>query len=495
MRGLPTDLIDWRSFATHASLFAPMSEEPARVRVMVVEDDPEVSKAIARKLNAEGHDIEMSEDPRPVLDRLEAGQADWDVVLLDVGLPGMSGIDVLHRFRESGSMASIIMLTGDNSAATATTCMRAGAFYYLTKPFRPYELGAMVESAGRYSVLRRQLAGARRALDHGPDSMLVGSSNAMRRMRSALDRLAGQDVSILIQGESGTGKELVARALHERGPRRSKRFVALNCGAIPESLIDSELFGHVKGAFTGATTDRPGVFVEADGGTLFLDEIGDMPMAVQARLLRVLQESEVRPVGGSSERKVDARVIAATHVDLTAAVEQGKFRQDLFYRLNVVVLQVPPLRERLDDLPLLAAHFLKKHGGDKPPSLSPDALEAMTGYPWPGNVRELENAVEHAIALHHGEVIGHESLPSTITRGAAPSTAPPADSGPETGELQPLTEAKRKAGAAFEKRYLVAAMERAKGSVSEAARLAGLDRTNFRRLLQRHGLDATTFKG
>jgi len=489
------DLIDWRSISTHASLFHPMGEEAARVKVMVVEDDPEVSKAIARKLGGDGHDVELSEDPRPVLERLEGGQSDWDVVLLDVGLPGMSGIDVLHRFREAGSLASIIMLTGDNSAATATTCMRAGAFYYLTKPFRPYELGAMVESAGRYTTMRRQLAGARRALDGSADSTLVGSSNAMRRMRSALDRLAGQDVSILIQGESGTGKELVARALHERGARRAKRFVALNCGAIPEALIDSELFGHIKGAFTGATSDRPGVFVEADGGTLFLDEIGDMPVAVQARLLRVLQESEVRPLGGSSERKVDARVIAATHVDLTAAVEHGKFRQDLFYRLNVVVLQVPPLRERLDDLPLLAAHFLRKHGGEKPPSLSPDALEAMTGYAWPGNVRELENSVMHAIALHHGEVIGPESLPSALTsRNKHPSAAVEREGLiSETEELQPLTEAKRKASAAFEKRYLVAAMERAKGSVSEAARLAGLDRTNFRRLLQRHGLDATTF--
>ncbi len=472
-----------------------MGEEAARVKVMVVEDDPEVSKAIARKLSGEGHDFEMADDPRPVLERLESGESDWDVVLLDVGLPGMSGIDVLRRFREHGSLASIIMLTGDNSAATATTCMRAGAFYYLTKPFRPYELSAMIESAGRYTTMRRQLAGARRVLDSTSGSTLVGSSNAMRRMRSALDRLAGQDVSVLIQGESGTGKELVARALHEHGARRAKRFVALNCGAIPDSLIDSELFGHIKGSFTGATGDRPGVFVEADGGTLFLDEIGDMPLGVQSRLLRVLQEGEVRPVGGSSERKVDARVIAATHVDLTTAVEHGKFRQDLFYRLNVVVIQVPPLRERLDDLPLLAAHFLAKHGGNKPPALSPDTLETMTAYTWPGNVRELENSIMHAIALHHGEVIGPESLPATVSRRTS-STATAAQEAAisETGELQPLTEAKRKASAAFEKRYLVAAMERAKGSVSEAARLAGLDRTNFRRLLQRHGLDATTFK-
>ncbi len=472
-----------------------MGEDPVRVRVMVVEDDVEVGKLLARKLSADGHDHEILEDPRPVLERLEAGEDGWDVVILDVGLPGMSGIDVLRRFREAGSMASIIMLTGDDSAQTATTCMRAGAFYYLTKPFRPYELGAMVESAARYSTMRRQLAAARApqlsGVDHSADRLLVGTSTAMRRLRSALDRLAGQDVSILIQGESGTGKELVARALHFRGMRRAKRFVALNCGAIPESLIDSELFGHTRGAFTGATSDRPGVFVEADGGTLFLDEIGDMPLAVQARLLRVLQESEVRPVGGNVERKIDVRVIAATHVDLASAVDVQKFRQDLFYRLNVVVLQVPPLRDRLDDLPLLAAHFLEKHGGATPPSLSPDALDAMTGYAWPGNVRELENAIMHAIALHHTDVIGPESLPASIShRSAPPGTSVARDD----GELEPLTEAKRRASGAFEKRYLIAALEKAKGSVSEAARLAGLDRTNFRRLLQRHGLDATTFK-
>ena len=288
--------------------------------------------------------------------------------------------------------------------------------------------------------------------------------------------------------------------LYERGPCRACRFVALNCGAIPESLIDSELFGHAKGAFTGATNDRPGVFVEADGGKLFLDEIGDMPMAVQARLLRVLQESEVRPVGGSGVRSVDVRVIAATHIDLTAAVEQSKFRQDLFYRLNVVVLSVPPLRERFEDLPMLAAHFLRKHGGAVPMSLSPEALDAMMLYPWPGNVRELENAIMHAVALHQGDVIAIESLPNAITsrgveRASTPLPVAVPGSGGDDDQLPPLTEAKRRASAEFEKNYLNMAMERAKGSISEAARLAGLDRTNFRRLLQRHGIDATTFKG
>jgi len=470
-----------------------------RVKVMVVEDDPEVARTIARKLGADGLDVELADDPRPVLARLDAGEtSDWDVVLLDVGLPGMSGIDVLRRFREAGSLASIVMLTGDNTANTATTCMRAGAFYYLTKPFRPFELSSMVESAARYATLRRELAGVRQAIDAASDQLLVGTSPAMRKLRAALDRLASQDVSILIRGESGTGKELVARALHDRGSRRKRRFVALNCGAIPESLIDSELFGHAKGAFTGATTDRAGVFVEADGGTLFLDEIGDMPMAVQARLLRVLQEGEVRPVGGSGVRSVDVRVIAATHVDLTTAVEQTRFRQDLFYRLNVVVLSVPPLRDRLEDLPVLAAHFLRKHGRAAAMSLSPDALDAMMSYAWPGNVRELENSIIHAGALHQGDVIVPESLPNTITArgtGRAPSTVMGAVLGDDDGQLPPLTEAKRRASAVFEKNYLTMAMERAKGSISEAARLAGLDRTNFRRLLQRHNIDATAFKG
>ncbi|MGE5185267.1 MAG: sigma-54-dependent transcriptional regulator [Acidobacteriota bacterium] len=466
-----------------------MAEEATPAKVMVVEDDEDVARAIARRLGGDGHEIESSMEGESVLARLAAGLADWDVVILDVGLPGTSGIEVLTRLREAGAPASVIMLTGDRSAATATTCMRAGAFYYLTKPFEPYQLSAMVQSAARHAQLRKQLA-SRDALR--PDSLLVGESAAVRRLRAACERLGQQDVAILIQGESGTGKELVARTLHTLGPRRRKRFVALNCGAIPESLIDSELFGHAKGAFTGATTDRAGVFVEADGGTLFLDEIGDMPVAVQARLLRVLQESEVRPVGGSATRKVDVRVIAATHVDLAAAVEQGRFRQDLFYRLNVVVLRVPPLRERAGDLPLLAAHFLKKHGGGKPPGLVPEALDAMIEYAWPGNVRELENAILHAIALHHGDVIRPESLPPQIVgRHKGEVVAAAGDAG---DALVPLTEAKRRASAEFERRYLVRVMERAKGSVSEAARLAGLDRTNFRRLLQRHGIDSTQFK-
>jgi two-component system, NtrC family, response regulator HydG len=331
----------------------------------------------------------------------------------------------------------------------------------------------------------------RAEVDDTADDLLVGTSAGMRRMRAAIARLASQDVPILIRGERGTGKALAARALHERGGRRGRRFVALDCGAIPEALIDSELLGHVRGAFPGATTDRPGVFVEADGGTLFLDEIGDLPLAAQARLLRVLQEGEVRPVGGAAARRVDVRVIAATHVDLDAAVEQGRFRRELLAPLGMIVLPVPPLRERQGDLPLLAAHFLRKHGRGAPPGLSVGALDAMLGYSWPGNVRELEDAIMHAISLHHGGVIGPESLPPQISPRPRSGLH---DRVADDDALLPLTEAKRRASAAYERAYLHKVMEQARGSVSEAARLAGLDRTNFRRLLQRHNIDPAGYK-
>jgi DNA-binding NtrC family response regulator len=329
-------------------------------------------------------------------------------------------------------------------------------------------------------------------VDDTADELIVGTSAGMRRLRAALARLASQDVPILIQGERGTGKELAARALHERGGRRARRFVALDCGAIPEALIDSELLGHARGAFPGATADRPGVFVEADGGTLFLDEIGELPLVAQARLLRVLQEGEVLPVGGTGARKVDVRVIAATHVDLGAAVEQGRFHRELLARLSVVVLPVPPLRDRPGDLPLLAAHFLRKHGRSAPPRLSPGALDVMLGHGWPGNVRELETAMMHAISLHHGGVIGPESLPPQIAPRARSATGH--ERLRDDDELLPLTEAKRRASAAYERAYLHKVMEQARGSVSEAARLAGLDRTNFRRLLQRHSIDPAGYK-
>ena len=459
------------------------------IRVLVVEDDPEVAGGIARRLEGAGAIVLTTADPLPILPQLASPGSPWDVVLLDLNLPTTNGLDVLERICTGGSLASVVMLTGDDSARTATACMRAGAFYYLTKPFRPTELSAIVDSAARYSRLRAHTA-RRDIPDDASDPLIIGTSAPVRQLRAGIARLAKRDVPILIRGESGTGKELVARALHERGPRAMHSFIAINCGAIPESLIDSELFGHAKGAFTGATSDRPGVFVEADRGTLFLDEIGDMPMAVQARLLRVLQEGEVRPVGSSGVRSVDVRVVAATNVDLEAAVARGRFRRDLLFRLDVVSLVVPPLRDRLDDLPLLAAHLLHKHAGE-PLALTPSALDALARHAWPGNVRELENALLHAIALAPAGELGLDALPESIVprpKGTRPVFFADAD------EIVSLVEGKRRAATTFERGYLVRVMWIAKGSISEAARLAGIDRTNFRRLLQRHTIDPSGFK-
>ncbi|MEO6777449.1 MAG: sigma-54 dependent transcriptional regulator [Kofleriaceae bacterium] len=466
------------------------------IKVLIIDDDQAmisaISSAITKKLEDETVEVEIESAPDGVtiLYKLETRNAPWDVVLLDVDLPGISGPRLLDQFRECGASCSVIMLSADASATTAADCMRAGAFHYLTKPFKPIELVEHVVSAARHSRLRRQLVGSRTTTQRATN--IIGNSIPMKQLRAAISRVAEQSVSVLIQGESGTGKELVAKAVHDRGPRRHKPFVAVNCGAIPEALIDSELFGHQKGSFTGALTDRAGFFVEADGGTIFLDEIGDMPLAVQARLLRVLQESEVRPVGSTGVRKIDVRVIAASHVDLNSAAEHGKFRKDLYYRLNVVVLAIPALRERLDDLPGLAALFLQKHSSGVALTLNSSALDALNNYGWPGNVRELENALISAIALRTGDTIGVESLPPHIrkTRGSVPILKPEL-----AGDEQlSLVDAKKRVSSAFERDYLQQIMQRAQGSVAEAARMAGIDRTNFRRLLQRHNIDPGNFK-
>jgi two-component system, NtrC family, response regulator AtoC len=463
---------------------------PAPIRALIIDDDAELAKALGRVLAVGNLTAEAITDPFVALDRVGSDPEEFDVILLDVNMPKMNGLDVLARLREDDRSPAVIMLTADGGAATAAAALRGGAFHYLTKPVRPVELTAVAEAAARYTELGRRSRRLERqvAESTGPD--LIGHAPAMRRVLSAIDKLAQTDVGILILGESGTGKEVVARAIHQASPRRARPFVALNCGAIPESLIDSELFGHAKGAFTGAATARPGVFVEATSGTLFLDEIGDMPLGVQARLLRVLQDGEVRPVGGQGGRSVDVRVIAATHVELQKAVDAGRFRTDLYYRLNVVTLILPPLRDRKEDLPLLVAHFLRKHGDDPPPRFAATAFEALVAYDWPGNVRELENTVLGALALRQGDEIEVSALPRRILDQARP--AAPAE--PDVDVDRPLSEAKRRAQVAFERAYLERVLRQTRGNVAEAARRTGVDRSNFRRLLHRHGLDVDTFR-
>ncbi|HTJ45771.1 MAG TPA: sigma-54 dependent transcriptional regulator [Kofleriaceae bacterium] len=469
-----------------------MSEEP-RAPVLIIDDDAELARALGRVLSGQFSSTAIT-DPFEALATVAADPDQFDVILLDVNMPKMSGLDVLARLREDARSPAVIMLTADNAAATAATALRAGAFHYLTKPVRPLELSAVVEAAARFTELSRRSRRLEKqvAESTGGGVELVGRAVEMRRVLAAVEKLAQTDVGILVLGESGTGKEVVARSIHRASPRRAKPFVALNCGAIPESLIDSELFGHAKGAFTGAATARPGVFVEADGGTLFLDEIGDMPLGVQARLLRVLQDHEVRPVGGQGVRAIDVRVIAATHVDLQHAVDEGRFRTDLYYRLNVVTLTLPALRERKDDLPLLAAHFLRKHGGDPPPRLSAAAFEALVAYNWPGNVRELENTIMGALALRAGDSIETSALPARILEAARPAAQPGAAPSIDTDQV--LAEAKRRAMIDFERAYLTRVLDQTKGNVAEAARRTGVDRSNFRRLLHRHGITAEDFR-
>jgi two-component system response regulator AtoC len=474
------------------------------LRVLVIDDDEDLARTLRRALTSVNIEADHVTDPRQALAELEQRASYWDVIVLDLNLPAMPGVEALRRIREMGVATSVVMLTGDDRAASAAECMRAGAFYYLTKPFALAELTGCIRGAARQTALAR----GRQSTSDGADmDILIGKTPEMRKVRAAIEQLAHSTVSILILGESGTGKELVARALHRHSPRATGPFVAVNCGAIPETLIDSELFGHSRGAFTGAATARPGVFAEADGGTIFLDEIGEMPLSVQPRLLRVLQEGEVRPLG-AAPRSVDVRVIAATHVDLQEAVDARRFRADLFYRLNVVCVTLPALRERIDDLPALAAHFLRKHAGDRKVDLTPAALERLIAYPWPGNVRELENALLHAIALTQGDCIEVEALPRRVVSHLAEAghglaagtgtnwTIPRArlDAEPPLWADLPLVEAKRRVASEFERNYLLFVIEKAHGSVSEAARVAGLDRANFRRLLQRHAIDPEAFR-
>jgi DNA-binding NtrC family response regulator len=522
------------------SVLSLVDSSPLPIRVMVLDDESAICRAVQRNLTSDQRfRVEWADEVAPVIARLQAGSVDWDVAILDVGLRGdIDGIEMLHRFRRASAMTSVVMMSGDDRASTATKCLRAGAFHYITKPVKIPELSEVVRQAASHGWMLRASTGPQRnvgAVD--VSSALLGHSPAIHRLRDRIQTFAMQSLTtpILIQGETGTGKELVARELHDRSDRRQRPFVVVNCGAIAEGLIDTELFGHSRGAFTGATSDRLGLFEAANGGTLFLDEIGDLPLSAQARLLRVLQEREVRPVGANTTRPIDVRVVAATHVDLDTAVAQGRFRQDLFYRLDVIRLTIPPLRDRIEDVPELAAHFLRKHvrSAEPPPQLDRSTLDVLSGFHWPGNVRQLENWMLSALTFRCGETIYPDALPTAQSQIAAAVTAwapaseddiepleaignhPPVEvtkSEVVAGELsvwtftreyfdralatglEPMPEAKRKAAWLFEQVYLECALTLADGSVRKAASAAGIDRANFRRLLRAHSINATDYR-
>jgi len=396
-------------------------------RVLIVDDDESLRESLELVLAAEGFEVVTAPDGSVALGRLEAST--FDVVLCDVRMPGMDGIELLPQLVRRLPGTPVIMMSAYGTDELAALTINQGAYDYLTKPFRPAEVLLTIRKARERERLRRANQVLRREVQRATgERPIVATSEAMIELLELMERAAGFKSTVLITGESGTGKEVLARAIHAQSPRRNDPFVAVNCGAIPETLLESELFGHAKGAFTGADRARRGLFVEADGGTLFLDEIGEMPTALQVKLLRVLQEEEVRPLGEAKPRTVDVRIIAATARQLDAEVAAGRFREDLFYRLNVVPLEVPPLRERPRDVPLLADHFIAQFRtvlGKPVRAISDEALERLVAYRWPGNVRELENVIERAVILCEGDTLTLRELPQNVVQADAGEGAAP----------------------------------------------------------------------
>jgi two-component system response regulator AtoC len=399
-------------------LWAQMSE-----RILIIYDDPALRESLELVLSAEGFQVVSVEDAAAALSRVEV--TPFEVILCDLRMRGMDGMQLLPQLVRRLPGSTVIMMSAYGTEDLAIEAMNRGAYDYLAKPFAPSEVLLTIRKAHEREKLRRANQLLRRDVQRVTgDRPIVATSEAMIELLETMERAAAFKSTVLITGESGTGKEVLARAIHAQSPRRNDAFVAVNCGAIPEALLESELFGHAKGAFTGADRTRRGLFAEADGGTLFLDEVGELPTALQVKLLRVLQEEEVRPIGDTKARAVDVRVIAATSRDLEAEVAEGRFREDLFYRLNVMRLEVPPLRERPRDIPLLVDHFLahfRKTLGRAVRTLSDDALERLLAYRWPGNVRELENVIERAIILADGDTVTLRELPQNVVSPEDPA--------------------------------------------------------------------------
>ena len=451
--------------------------------LLLVDDDPDLLKLLSIRLRASGFRATTASSGEQALSMIAAERP--DLVITDLRMAGLDGLALFHEIEHRHSGLPVIILTAHGTIPDAVAATRQGVFGYLTKPYDANELLTQVRRAlalhGSAGVTRQgTTAGlASSKSDQAWRSEIVTRSPAMEDLLLRAEKIAQGDASVLIQGESGTGKELLARALHRASRRAERPFVAINCGAIPEALLESELFGHKKGAFTGATADHPGLFVAAHLGTLLLDEIGDMPLALQVKLLRVLEAREIRAVGSTKTFRVDVRVISASHRDLNQAKVDGTFREDLFYRLNVVTLRLPALRERREDIPLLLSHFLKelsRRYEKNVNALSHDALEMMCAAAWPGNIRQLYNVAEQVVALSSGEIVSTKVVEQAMQM--------------EMQRLDSFEEARRR----FEYEYLTRLLKLTQGSVTQAARLAKRNRTEFYKLLQRHSIEAAHFK-
>ncbi len=458
-----------------------MSAQPTRV--LVVDDDRAMGELLDEGLRRRGLEVEPRASGEEALARLS--QAPFDVVVTDLRMKGMDGLALCKRIAERDPDLPVIVLTAFGSIETAVAAMRVGAYDFATKPVQLDALALAISRAAQNRALTGEVKRLRDQLERGRAyGAMIGESPAMLEVRELLSRLSGADITVLITGESGTGKEVVARLLHENGPRAKGPFVAINVAAMPESLLESELFGHAKGAFTDAREARAGLFERAHGGTLFLDEIGEMPLAIQPKLLRVLEERIVRPLGSSREVPVDVRIVAATNRDLQTAIEERRFREDLYFRLEGVSVELPPLRARASDVLLLAQHFLldmSKRAGRAAPTLSAKAAERLLAYPWPGNVRELRNAIERAVALARGDEIGVDDLPERVREHVASHVVVAAE---DPSELVSMEE--------VERRYVLRVLEAVSGNRTAAARILGFDRKTLYRKLVAFGAEPRT---
>jgi two-component system response regulator HydG len=446
-------------------------------RILLIDDDQDHCEILEATLRGLGHEVTYTTSPHDALERV--GRETFAAILTDLGMSDMGGLELCTRILGTRPDVPVIVVTGNGSMEIAIAAMRAGAYDFLTKPVDAKLLSLCISRAVEHHHLQAEVTRLREeSVERSAVEELVGTSPAMKRVHDLVARIGGSDIPVLIEGETGVGKELVARALHASGPRRSGPFVAINCGAVPANLLESELFGHVRGAFTGAVAPRVGLLVKATGGTLLLDEIGDMPLEMQTKLLRSLQERKVRPVGSNEERSFDARILAATHRDLEADVASGRFREDLYYRINVVKIHVPPLRARTSDILALATHFLRGSAEKSKKGemiLSPPVATLLLAYDWPGNVRELENCIDRAVALARLNHLSAEDLPERIVARRATASASPTE---ESDEILTLDE--------IDRRYIARALKLLDGNKARAASLLGLDRRTLYRRLEKY---------
>ncbi len=442
-----------------------------RIDLLLVDDDPEFRGSLARRFLRRGYRVQEAASGEEALELADRRQ--FGVAVLDMVMPEMSGIELLERLKKAHPECEAIMLTGQGTIESAVQAMRLGAYDYITKPFPLAELELLVQKAHQRHALHQENQQLKAVLDRQqPTYEMIGQSAPMREVYRLIERAGRTDKAILIQGESGTGKELVARALHRHSPRAAQPLVVINCAALPETLLESELFGHEKGSFTGALATKPGLFELADHGTLFIDEIGELAGSLQAKLLRVLEDGSMRRVGSIKERRVDVRLLAATNRNMEEEVQAGRFREDLYYRINVMSLELPPLRQRTGDIPLLVRHFL---GSDW--SIDAPAMAMLERYSWPGNIRQLANALDRAKIMADGQLVTLEDLPREITGGSAPT---PRAVHEEALNIDALCE--------IQKAHVVGVLERERGNKARAARALGINRRSLYRLLDKYNI-------